>query len=350
MHYAQLSYISTCVQYINDDKVLIMIQHTILVTGGAGYIGSHVCKALSNAGYQPVAFDNLSTGVRRAVKWGPLEEGDILDKVRLKEVIQKHSVVAVIHMAAFIDVGESVKHPAKYFQNNVVGGLRVIEAMQESKVKHIVFSSTAAVYGMPKTLPVTEKAETLPINPYGRSKLIVEGMLKDFETSDGITHVVLRYFNAAGADTECEIGCDQKKPNNLIPILMDVQQGRRATIEIFGNDYDTPDGTAQRDYIHVQDLAHAHVLALDALLAGKESLTLNLGTGSALSVNEVVASTERITKKKVPSTIAPRRAGDPAILVADPSLAKKKLGWEAKFNDIDSIVKTAWEWEKKRNI
>lgn len=322
---------------------------SILVTGGAGYIGSHVCKALAKAGYQPVAYDNLSTGVERSVKWGPLEVGDILDKPRLSEVIQKHQPKAVVHMAAFIDAGESVRKPAKYFQNNVVGGLRVIEAMQENGVKHIVFSSTATVYGFPKILPLTEQSETSPINSYGRSKLIVEGMLKDFEVSDNITHAVLRYFNAAGADPEAEIGCDQEKPNNLIPILMEIQIGKRAKLEIYGDDYETPDGTALRDYIHVQDLARAHILALDHLLSGKESLTLNLGTGKGQSVKEVVASVERVTGKKVPAKTIARRPGDAAILVADPSLAKKQLGWEAEFKAIDDIVKTAWGWEQKRS-
>lgn len=323
-------------------------KQTILVTGGAGYIGAHVCKALSAAGYKPVVYDNLSTGLKHAVKWGPFEEGDIHDKERLVKVIAKHSPAAVVHMAAFIDAGESVKKPAKYFENNVVGGLRVIEAMQEAGVKHIVFSSTATVYGFPKILPLTEQSETSPINSYGRSKLIIEGMLKDFEVSDNISHAVLRYFNAAGADPEGEIGCDQEKPNNLIPILMEVQQSKRELLEVYGDDYETPDGTALRDYIHVSDLARAHVLALEHLLAGRSSLTVNLGTGQGQSVKDVIAAVERVTKKSVPFKIVGRRSGDAAILVAEPSYAKETLGWEAEFKSIDSIVETAWNWEKKR--
>ncbi len=251
-------------------------------------------------------------------------------------------------MAAFIDAGESVRNPAKYFENNVVGGLRVMEAMQETGVKHFVFSSTATVYGFPKILPLTEQSETSPINSYGRSKLIVEGMLKDFETASGITHAVLRYFNAAGADPEGEIGCEQAVPNNLIPILMEVMQGKRKELQIYGDDYETQDGTAIRDYIHVQDLAIAHVLALDHLLAGNKSLTLNLGTGQGKSVKEVVASVERVVGHSVPLAIVPRRAGDAAILVAEPSKAKEMLGWEASFTDIDDIVRTAWNWAEKQ--
>lgn len=320
----------------------------ILVTGGAGYIGSHVCKTLAKAGYNPVTYDNLSSGNDYAVKWGPLEKGDILDQARLEEVMHAYKPAAVVHMAAFIDAGESVRDPGKYFHNNVVGGLRVIRAMKECGVRHFVFSSTATVYGFPKLLPLTERSETSPINSYGRSKLIIEEMLKDFETAGSLSYAVLRYFNAAGADPDGEIGCDHEKPNNLIPILMEVQGGRRAQLQIYGDDYDTPDGTAIRDYIHVQDLAKAHVLALQHLISGGDSLKLNLGTGKGQSVKEVVAAVERVTQRPVPATIIERRPGDAAILVADSALAKELLGWEAEFTQIDDIVATAWQWEGKR--
>ncbi len=321
---------------------------TILVTGGAGYIGAHVCKELKMAGYNPVAYDNLSTGFESFVKWGPFEKGDIVDSKRLTEVIKKHKPAGIVHMAAYISVGESVKLPGKYYQNNSFGGLCILEAMKECGVKNILFSSTAVVYGSPKKIPIDESEQTGPINPYGASKLMVEQFLRDFEVSDGIKHVVLRYFNAAGADSSGEIGCNHEVPGNLIPILMDLQSGKRKEFQIFGTDYPTPDGTAVRDYIHVTDLARAHVLAIGHLLDGKDSITLNLGTGKGHSVNEVVASAERITGKKVPYENVPRRAGDPSILVADSSLAKKILGWEVEYKDIDSIVKTAWHWQNKR--
>lgn len=322
--------------------------NTILVTGGAGYIGSHVCKELKISGYNPVAYDNLISGFESAVKWGAFEKGDVLDSTRLQEVITKYKPAAIIHMAAYIAAGESVKLPGKYYHNNSAGGLSLLESMKECGVKNIVFSSTAAVYGIPNYIPIDEKSATQPINPYGSSKLIVEQFLRDFEVSDSIRSVSLRYFNAAGADEAGEIGCDHEVPGNLIPILMDVQSGKRKNIQIFGLDYETTDGTAVRDYIHVSDLARAHVLALEHLLAGKDSVTLNLGTGKGCSVNEVVASVEKITGKTVPREDAPRRAGDPAILVADASLAKEILGWEAEYKDIDYIVKTAWNWQNKR--
>lgn len=321
---------------------------TILVTGGAGYIGSHVCKELKSAGYNPVVYDNLVSGFEVAVKWGAFEKGDVLDSARLTEVINKHNPVAVVHMAAYIAAGESVKLPGKYYKNNSFGGLCLLEAMKECGIKNILFSSTAVVYSDPKRIPIDETEATNPINPYGSSKLVMEQFLRDFEISDGIKHVVLRYFNAAGADASGEIGCNHPVPDNLIPILMDLQSGKRKSFQVFGTDYPTHDGTAVRDYIHVSDLAKAHVLALGYLLGGKPSATLNLGTGKGYSVNEVVAAAERVTGKKVPFENAPRRAGDPAILVADSALAKKVLGWEAEYKDIDSIVKTAWNWQNKR--
>lgn len=317
----------------------------ILVAGGAGYIGSHVCREISRAGYSPIAYDNLVTGFKELVKWGEFENGDVLDAERLSAVMNKYKPAAVVHMAAYIAAGESVKNPAKYYRNNTFGGLALLETMQKCGVKNIVFSSTAAVYGIPAIVPIKEDTPTKPINPYGASKLMVEQMLHDFGVSAGIKYVALRYFNAAGADEDAETGCKHEQPNNLIPILMDVQTGKRDKIEIFGTDYETSDGTAIRDYIHVSDLARAHVKALEYLFADKESTILNLGTGRGYTVREVVQSVEKVTGKKVPYIDSPRRVGDPAILVADSSLAKTVLGWEAEYNNIDDITKTAWQWQ-----
>lgn len=321
----------------------------ILVTGGAGYIGSHVCKALNAAHYLPVTLDNLVTGHVHAVKWGPFEHGDVLDHATVSGVIQKYGIKATIHLAAHIAVGESMENPGKYYRNNTVGGLSLLETMQELKVKYMVFSSTAAVYGLPTAVPITEDFPLLPINPYGASKVMVEQMLKDYGMAHKMGYVSLRYFNVAGADPEAEIGCEHENPNNLIPVLMQVQKGRRQKLEIFGTDYDTPDGTAIRDYIHVADLAEAHVKALDYLFKGGKSTVCNLGTGKGHSVKEVIDSVSRVTGKKVPVKNAPRRAGDPPILYADATKAKKILGWQARYLQLDEITETAWKWEKYGN-
>lgn len=319
----------------------------IIVTGGAGYIGSHVCKALKLSGYNPITYDNLSTGNEHAVKWGAFENGDILDSKHLISIIKKYNVQAIVHMAAYIAVGESVTNPAKYYINNTMGGLSVLQAMVESGIDKIVFSSTAAVYGIPDVTPLTENSPTKPINPYGFSKFVVEQMLKDFYVSNAVKSVILRYFNVAGADIDAEIGCEHKQPNNLIPILMNVQSGKQDFIEIFGTDYATPDGTAIRDYIHVADLARAHVLAMDYLFNGGDNTTLNLGTGKGHSVREVIDSVARITGKEVAAKHAPRRAGDPPILFANSSKAADILGWQAEYTELDAITKSAWEWQKK---
>lgn len=325
-----------------------MTEKTILVTGGAGYIGSHTCKALAKAGYNPVVYDNLSNGNKEAVKWGAFEKGDILDPKRLKEVLKKYKPEAIIHFAAYIAAGESVHKPGKYYHNNTFGGLNLIEVAIECGIKKIVFSSTAAVYGIPDKCPIDEKSSTNPINPYGYSKLVVENMLKDFALSDNLQFVALRYFNAAGADIDTEIGCDHKDPNNLVPILMNVQAGKKDHIDVYGNDYDTKDGTCIRDYIHVSDLADAHVKALEFLFNKGKSAILNLGTGNGYSVMEVIDSVARVTGKKVPFKNAPRRAGDPDKLIANPKKALEVLGWKAKYTNIDDITGSAWKWQIKK--
>lgn len=321
------------------------MKKNILVTGGAGYIGSHVCKELSKAGYTPVTYDNLSTGNKHAVKWGDLVEADILDKASLKQAIEQYNIEAVIHLAAFIAVGESVENPGKYYRNNTVGGLTLLEAMDESGINKIVFSSTAAVYGIPKRVPIKENDDLKPINPYGHSKLFMEQMLADYKVARNIDSAILRYFNVAGADPDGEIGCEHKSPNNLIPIIMNVLSGKKEQLEIYGDDYDTEDGTAIRDYIHVSDLAYAHVLALGYLFNNNTCLTLNLGTGKGQSVQDVVKSTEKVSGKKVNVKNSPRRAGDPPKLFANASKANEILGWKAKYNDLDIITKTAWQWQ-----
>jgi len=320
----------------------------VLVTGGAGYIGSHTCKALSRAGYTPVVYDNLAYGHEWAVKWGPFEKGDILDGARLSEVIARHKPVAVLHFAAFAYVGESVTDPAKYYRNNTFGSLSLLEAMRAGGVRDIVFSSTCATYGMPPSLPIAETTPQNPINPYGASKLMVERMLADFGPAYGMGFTALRYFNAAGADPDGQIGEDHDPETHLIPLVLDAASGRRENIAVFGTDYDTPDGTCIRDYIHVTDLAQAHVLALKALRAGAPSDFYNLGNERGYSVREVIAAAERATGLRVPVKETGRREGDPAALVADATKAKTALGWRPELNDLDSMVRTAWAWHQKQ--
>lgn len=321
---------------------------TVLVAGGAGYIGSHTCKALAEAGYLPVTYDNLVYGHAWAVKWGPLETGDILDAARLDDVIARHKVSAIVHLAAFAYVGESVRAPGKYYRNNTVGSLTLIEAAERNGIKPLIFSSTCATYGIPERLPISEDTPQNPINPYGASKLMVERMLEDFSHAHDLRYIALRYFNAAGCDPDGQVGEDHDPETHLIPLVLDAASGRRDDVTIFGFDYDTPDGTCVRDYIHVSDLARAHVLALDALLAGAPSQRLNLGLGFGFSVLDVVKSVERVTGLSVPVRRGERRAGDPAALVSDPTRAIEALGWQAKFRDLDQIVATAWAWHQRR--
>lgn len=322
---------------------------TILVTGGAGYIGSHACKALAGAGYHPVAYDNLGRGHRDSVRWGPLVEGDLADRPLLAATIRQFDIAAVMHFAAFAYVGESVEKPELYFRNNVVNSLTLLEAMIETGVRHIVFSSTCATYGLPETMPIRESTPQHPVNPYGESKLMIERTLHWLGPAHGLRYAALRYFNAAGADPDGAIGEDHDPETHLIPLVLDAALGRRAAIDILGTDYPTPDGSAIRDYIHVQDLADAHVRALDYLGAGGASVALNLGTGLGHSVRDVIAAAERITGRPIRRREAPRRPGDPPTLVADATLARAVLGWTPKVSDLDTILASAWAWHRRRH-
>ena len=319
---------------------------TVLVTGGAGYIGSHACKALARSGYVPVVYDNLCYGHRWAVKWGPLEQGDILDHERLDEVLRIYRPTAVMHFAAFAYVGESVSDPGKYYRNNVVGSLTLLEAMRDHGIERIVFSSTAATYGVPDRLAMSEETPQHPINPYGASKVMVERLLADFGAAHGLTSVALRYFNAAGADPDTEIGEDHEPETHLIPLVLDAVSGRRPHITVFGSDYDTPDGTCIRDYIHVSDLADAHVRALEAPMASGTSEAYNLGNGRGYSVRNVIDAVSRVTGRRVPVVESGRRAGDPARLVSNARKAAEALGWTPSC-DLETIVATAWAWHQK---
>ncbi len=319
----------------------------ILVTGGSGYIGSHTCKALAQAGYVPVTFDNLVYGHKWAVKWGPFTEGDILDRIALDRVFKEYSPLGIMHFAAYIDVGESVKNPGKYYSNNVSGSLSLLEAARDHGCKCFVFSSTAATYGLPLEIPIPVDHPQNPINPYGWSKLMIERILKDFDIAHGISHAALRYFNAAGADPDGEIGELHDPESHLIPLVIRAVMGQRPVINIYGTDYPTPDRTAIRDYIHVTDLADAHVRALDILLEGRGSFALNMGTGKGHSVREVIDAVEHVSGKSVPSEETGRRPGDPPSLIADGTRAYELLDWKPKFTDIRDIVETAIKWHEK---
>jgi UDP-arabinose 4-epimerase len=323
-----------------------MRERSVLVTGGAGYIGSHACKALARAGYLPIVYDNLSHGHEWAVKWGPFQRGDILDRARVDEVLSKYRPDAVMHFAAFAYVGESVTNPGKYYRNNVAGSLALLEAMRDFGTSRIVFSSSCATYGLPDRCPISEDAPQRPINPYGASKLMVERMLADFGSAYGLVWTALRYFNAAGADTDCEIGEEHDPETHLMPLALDAAFGRRPHVTIFGTDYDTPDGTCIRDYIHVTDLAEAHVLALQASEGGT-SAAYNLGNGRGFSVREVINAVERVTRLNVPTVLGERRAGDPPMLVSSASAAHEMLGWQPRINELDDIVRTAWAWHQR---
>jgi UDP-glucose-4-epimerase GalE len=318
----------------------------ILVTGGAGYIGAHCCKALSEAGYLPVCFDNLSTGHRSFVKWGPLVEGDVGDTQRVADAMAAHEIMAVMHFAAFSQVGESVGDPQKYYLNNVCGTLSLLKAMLERRCNRLVFSSTGAVYGNAGRDPIKESAAGATVNPYGATKWVIEQILGDYRSAYGMNSFCLRYFNACGAEPSGSIGEFRDPETHLIPRAMMTLQGHVSDFAIFGDDYATPDGTAIRDYIHVVDLAAAHVRALDALLNGSKGGSYNLGTGSGFSVRQVLTAIERETGLKVPLVTKPRRAGDPPILVADPSAADAELGFVPACSDIATIVKSAWAWHQ----
>ncbi len=322
---------------------------TVIVTGGAGYIGSHACKALAGRGYEPVTYDNLSIGNRWAVRWGPLERGDIIDPCRLHEVFKKYRPVGVLHFAALALVGESMQAPALYYRTNVAGAQNVLDACRVHEVPAFVFSSTCAVYGVPEIVPIKEETPTLPINPYGASKLMVERILADYERAYGLRHMALRYFNAAGADPDGELGETRDVETHLVPLALDALLGRRPPLRIFGDDYPTPDGTAIRDYIHVSDLADAHVGALDLLLAGESSRRVNLGTGHGYSVRQILDAAAEVAGRAVPYEVAARRPGDPAELVADPRKALALLGRDlTRRSDLATIMRTAWAWHLRQ--
>ena len=318
----------------------------VLVTGGAGYIGSHACKALSAAGYSPVVVDNLAFGHTWAVKWGPMEVGDLLDADFLDRVVRRYEPVAAMHFAAFAYVGESVDDPRKYYRNNVGGSLRLLETLLDHGVHHVVFSSSCTTYGNPERLPIGESHPQSPISPYGASKLMVERMLQDFGAAYGSRHVTLRYFNAAGADPDCEIGEAHDPETHLIPLIIETALGRRPHVQVFGTDYPTPDGTAIRDYVHVTDLADAHVKALEHLLSGGESVSLNLGTGRGYSVDEVIGAVERLIGRDVPVKRVDRRPGDPPALVADATRARAVLQWSPMHSDLSEITRSALRWHE----
>lgn len=316
----------------------------ILVAGGAGYIGSHTCLRLADRGYRPVVYDNLSNGHRSFVQWGPLEVGDIRDAARLDAVFAKHRPIAVIHFAGLIEVGRSVSDPGAFFDENTGGAITLIQAARRAGVEVMVFSSTCATFGAPVALPMAEDHPQAPLSPYGRSKLMVEQALADYGRCTAFRSTIMRYFNAAGADLQGRIGERHEPETHLIPIAMEVAQGRREKLTIFGADYDTRDGTAVRDYIHVTDLADAHVLALEQLLRGASGDIFNLGGGKGVTVREAAAAVERISGRRVALRTAPRRAGDAAVLVADITRAKTKLGWRPRFS-LDQIIETAWRWQ-----
>lgn len=324
-----------------------MNDRTILVTGGAGYVGAHACKALAARGFRPVVYDSLIHGHEAAVKWGPLEIGDIADRARLDAVIERHCPAAVMHFAAFTDVGESVEDPGKYYRNNVAGTLSLLDAMRDHEIDRLVFSSTAAVYGTPLSVPIAEGAAKQPINPYGQSKLTVEQMIVYFSAAHGIAAAVLRYFNAAGADRDGEIGESHDPETHLIPLAMKAATGDGMPLTVFGDDYPTPDGTCVRDYVHVTDLADAHVLALQQLDQRKGVDAFNLGTGNGASIREVIETVGRVAGRAVPHSIGARRPGDPAVLVSDPAKAKRDLGWTPVSSDLATIVSTAWAWHRR---
>src|ERR1051326_1670721 len=318
--------------------------HRVLVTGGAGYIGSHTAKCLAQAGFEPVSLDNLSSGHRWAVKWGPLVEGDIADQELVREIVAHYRVEAVLHLAAYASVGESMRAPRKYFNNNVIGSMRLIDAVLDSSVKHFIFSSTCATYGLPRQVPIKESHPQNPVNPYGVSKLMIEQALKWHGEAYGLKSVCLRYFNAAGADPDGELGEVHDPETHLIPRTIGAVLGTLDSVEIYGSDYDTRDGSAIRDYTHVMDLAEAHVLALQYLLDGGKSDAFNLGTGQGHSVLQVIDTVGRVAGRRIEADLCMRRLGDPPVLVADPSKARAILDWRPAFPNLDSIVRTAWDW------
>lgn len=316
----------------------------ILVVGGAGYIGSHTARLLRANNHSVVIYDNLSKGHIEAVSGFPFVEGDIFNKPLLVEALQKYNIDSVVHFAAFIQVGESVDDPQKYYHNNVVGTLSLLDAMLAAGVKRLVFSSTAAVFGEPELVPITENAAKVQTNPYGRTKWIMEQAMSDYSKAYDFRFVALRYFNACGADPGGEIGEDHDPESHLIPLVLFAASGKRDSIKIFGTDYPTPDGTCIRDYIHVNDLALAHMQALEYLQRGNQSTAYNLGIGNGFSVKEIIDTAERVTGLKIKRDYVARRAGDPAVLIADSAKIRAELGWEPQYTNVEDIIRTAWAW------
>ncbi|WP_171233549.1 UDP-glucose 4-epimerase GalE [Ruegeria sp. HKCCA4812] len=319
---------------------------TILVTGGAGYIGSHACKALAQAGYLPVTYDNLITGWQDAVQFGPFEHGDLLDRDRLDEVFAKHKPDAVMHFAALSQVGDAMRQPGMYWSNNVTGSLNLIEAAVAAGCLDFVFSSTCATYGEHDNVVLDESTAQYPLNAYGASKRAIEDILKDFEAAHGLRHVIFRYFNVAGADPEGDVGEFHRPETHLIPLMLDAIDGKRDGLTVFGTDYDTPDGTCIRDYVHVCDLVDAHILGLGWLEQGKGSRVFNLGTGSGFSVLEVIEQSRSVTNRPVPYTVGPRRAGDCTKLVSGSVRAENELGWKPKRSTLETMIADAWRWHQ----
>lgn len=318
----------------------------VLVTGGAGYIGSHACKTLNKAGYTPVTFDNLVTGWKDAVKFGPFEQGDLLDRARLDEVFAQYQPVAVMHFAALSQVGEAMSEPGKYWRNNVSGSLNLIEAAVDAGCLNFVFSSTCATYGEQDGVQLDENCPQDPLNAYGASKRAIEDILRDFEAAYGLRHVIFRYFNVAGADPDAEVGEFHQPETHLIPLMLDAIAGKRAALTVFGTDYDTPDGTCVRDYVHVCDLVDAHVLGLKWLEDGKGSNVFNLGTGDGFSVKEVIDHSRSVTNMAVPYEEGPRRAGDCTKLVSGSTKAVQELGWSPKRSTLKDMISDAWKWHQ----
>jgi UDP-glucose 4-epimerase len=318
----------------------------ILVTGGAGYIGSHACKVLKARGYTPVTYDNIGTGWRDAVKFGPFEQGDLRDRARLDEVFANYRPAAVMHFAALSLVGECMRDPGLYWDNNVGGSVTLFRAMAEAGCDNIVFSSTCATYGEQDNVVLDEDSPQAPINAYGGSKRAVEDMLRDFDAAHGLRHVIFRYFNVAGADPEAEVGEFHRPETHLVPLMLDAIDGRRDALTIHGTDYDTPDGTCIRDYVHVMDLVEAHVLGLERLQAGGASRVFNLGTGRGFSVREVIEQSAAVTNREVPVTEGPRRPGDCTKLVSGSSRAARELGWTPARSTLKNMVADAWRWHQ----
>jgi len=319
----------------------------ILVTGGAGYIGSHCCKELSKNGLHPITIDNLIYGHKNFARWGEFFQGDVGDPAHLKQCFGRHKIDAVMHFAAYAYVGESVEDPLKYYENNLRNTIQLLHAVLEHGVKYFVLSSTAATYGNPEKIPIDENHSVNPINPYGKTKRMIEEILADYQAAYDLNYISLRYFNAAGADPDAEVGEDHDPETHLIPLVLDVAAGKSNAIKVFGNDYATPDGTCIRDYIHVTDLARAHILALQFLMGGGDSSAYNLGNGKGFSVLEIIEHARKITGNDIPVENSARRPGDPPVLIASNEKAITELGWKPQYADIEDIIGTAWRWHQK---